>query len=176
MNRVATGHVVMGRALLLAAACSLLLAGCSDGMEEMQARVAEIKKRPGGRIQPLPEIKPYETFAYDPTGLRSPFEPSDPAAGANGGVRPDANRTREFLEQYSLDTLRMVGTLRQGGRIYGLVQTKDGLVHRVTVGNHLGQADGRIESITEAKISLVEIVPDGLGGFIERPAALGLTD
>ena len=70
----------------------------------------------------------------------------------------------------------MVGTLRQGGRVFGLVQTKDGLVHRVSVGNYLGQADGRILAITEAKISLVEIVPDGLGGFIERPAALGLAD
>ncbi|MFM7067473.1 MAG: pilus assembly protein PilP [Gammaproteobacteria bacterium] len=156
--------------------CTLLLAGCGDSMEEMQARVTEIKQRPGGRIEPLPEIKPYETFAYDPTGLRSPFEPSDPAAGAQGGIRPDSNRTREFLEQYSLDTLRMVGTLRQGGRVFGLVQTKDGLVHRVSVGNYLGQADGRILAITEAKISLVEIVPDGLGGFIERPAALGLAD
>jgi type IV pilus assembly protein PilP len=157
-------------------ALGILLAGCSGSTEEMQARVAEIKQRPGGRIEPLPEIKPYETFTYDPTGLRSPFEPSDPAAGAQGGIRPDSARTREFLEQYSLDTLRMVGTLRQGSRVFGLVQTKDGLVHRVAVGNYLGQADGRILTITESKISLVEIVPDGLGGFIERPAALGLTD
>lgn len=167
----------MNRALTaLWCAGLMMLAGCSGSEEEMQARVAEIKQRPGGRIEPLPEIKPYESFLYDPAGLRSPFEPSDPAAGATGGIRPDSNRTREFLEQYSLDTLRMVGTLRRNGQIFGLVQTKDGLVHRVSVGNHLGQADGRIQSITEAKISLVEIVPDGMGGFIERPAALGLTD
>ena len=70
----------------------------------------------------------------------------------------------------------MVGTLRQGGRVFGLVQTKDGLVHRVAVGNYLGQADGRILAIAEAKISLTEIVPDGLGGFIERPASVGLSN
>jgi type IV pilus assembly protein PilP len=161
--------------LLLLAACASLLAACSGGTAEMQERVAEIKKRPGGRIEPLPEIKPYETFNYDPAGIRSPFEPGDSGAAA-GGVRPDSSRTREFLEQYSLDTLRMVGTLRQSGRTFGLVQTKDGLVHRVAVGNYLGQADGRISEITEAKISLVEIVPDGLGGFIERPASLGLSN
>ena len=162
--------------LLLLAACATFLSACGGGNAEMQERVAEIKKRPGGRIEPLPEIKPYETYNYDPAGIRSPFEPGDSGAGSTGGIRPDSSRTREFLEQYSLDTLRMVGTLRQGGRVFGLVQTKDGLVHRVAVGNYLGQADGRISAITEAKISLTEIVPDGLGGFIERPASVGLSN
>jgi type IV pilus assembly protein PilP len=162
--------------LLLLAAVATLLSACGGGNAAMQERVAEIKKRPGGRIEPLPEIKPYETYNYDPAGIRSPFEPGDSGAGAAGGIRPDSSRTREFLEQYSLDTLRMVGTLRQGGRVFGLVQTKDGLVHRVATGNYLGQADGRIMAITEAKISLTEIVPDGLGGFIERQANIGLSN
>ena len=162
--------------LLLLAAVATLLSACGGGNAEMQEHVAEIKKRPGGHIEPLPEIKPYETYSYDPAGVRSPFEPGDSGAGAAGGIRPDSSRTREFLEQYSLDTLRMVGTLRQGGRVFGLVQTKDGLVHRVAIGNYLGQADGRISAITEAKISLTEIVPDGLGGFIERPASVGLSN
>jgi type IV pilus assembly protein PilP len=85
-------------------------------------------------------------------------------------------RNREFLEQFSLDTLKMVGTLKLGGNYYGLVQTKDNLVHRVVVGNYVGQADGRITEITPSKITVIEIVPDGLGGYIERPAALGLTE
>ena len=90
--------------------------------------------------------------------------------------QPDQKRSREFLEQYSLDTLRMVGTLRLSGQMYGLVETKDGLVHRVTTGNHMGQAEGKITEITPAKISLVEIVPDSLGGYMERPAALALNE
>lgn len=91
-------------------------------------------------------------------------------------VRPDSKRNREFLEQFSLDTLKMVGTLNLGGQNYGLVQTKDGLVHRVVPGNYMGQADGRINKISPSKIDLTEIVPDGLGGYIERPAALALTE
>jgi type IV pilus assembly protein PilP len=70
----------------------------------------------------------------------------------------------------------MVGTLRLGGRTFGLVQTRDGLVHRVLPGNHLGQADGRITAIEDGRIALTEIVPDGMGGFIERPAALALSE
>ena len=98
------------------------------------------------------------------------------SATAPTGVRPDQNRPREFLEQFSLDTLKMVGTLRLGGRTYGLVQTQDGLVHRVLPGNHVGQNDGRSPESKRDKISLIEIVPDGMGGFIERPAALALSE
>jgi type IV pilus assembly protein PilP len=152
-------------------------AGCSDDTDELRAQIAEIKARPGGRIDPLPEVKPYETFAYPASDERSPFEPGMPASATGpNAIRPDSSRPREFLEQFSLDTLRMVGTLKLQGRIYGLVQTKDGLVHRVLPGNHLGQSDGRITAIEEGKISLIEIVPDGMGGFVERPAALGLSD
>ena len=101
-----------------------------------------------------------------------------PAARSRATARPacgrDSKRNREFLEQFSLDTLKMVGTFRVGGQMYGLVQTKDGLVHRVSRGNYLGQNEGKITDITPSKISLVEIVPDGLGGYMERPAALGL--
>ena len=152
-------------------------AGCSDDTDRLRAKIAEVKSKPGGRIEPLPEVKPYETFAYPASDERSPFEPGMPASATGpNAIRPDSSRPREFLEQFSLDTLRMVGTLRLQGRIYGLVQTKDGLVHRVLPGNHVGQSDGRITAIEEGKISLIEIVPDGMGGFVERPAALGLSD
>jgi type IV pilus assembly protein PilP len=163
--------------IALAAAVLAAVAGCSDDTDQLRAQIAEIKSRPGGRIEPLPEVKPYETFAYPSADQRSPFEPgvSASVAGPNS-IRPDVSRPREFLEQFSLDTLRMVGTLKLHGRTYGLIQTKDGLVHRVLPGNHLGQADGRITTIEEGKIALIEIVPDGMGGFIERPAALALSE
>jgi type IV pilus assembly protein PilP len=164
------------RAALLACTLSLL-AGCGDDLRELQSQVDEIKSAPGTGIEPLPEVKPYETFDYAVADQRSPFEPGMSVnANAPGAIRPDQNRPREFLEQFSLDTLRMVGTVKLQGRLFGLVQTKDGLVHRVVPGNHMGQADGRVTAIDEGKISLIEIVPDGMGGFIERPAALALSE
>jgi type IV pilus assembly protein PilP len=152
-----------------------VLAGCSNDMDEMRAKIDEMKNRPSRGIEPLPEVKPYETYEYAAADQRSPFEAGVPASVANG-IRPDSNRPREFLEQFSLDTLRMVGTLKLQGRVFGLVQTRDGLVHRVLPGNHVGQNDGRITAIEDGKISLTEIVPDGMGGFIERPAALALSE
>jgi type IV pilus assembly protein PilP len=174
---IAHMHAFNPGRLVLALAAALALSGCADDTDGLHARVEEVKSRPGGRIEPLPEVKPYETFAYAAADQRSPFEAGVPAsAGLANALRPDTNRPREFLEQFSLDTLKMVGTLDLGGRDYGLVQTRDGLVHRVLPGNHVGQNDGRITAIEEGKISLIEIVPDGMGGFLERPAALALRD
>jgi len=166
------------RNILAVALIALLLAplaGCGGGTSDLKRDLEEKKKRPGSRIEPLPEIKPYEVFNYDPTGLRSPFTPSVAivAPGA-GGPRPDLHRSREFLEGFSLDTLKMVGTLHQAGKTYALLQTKDGLIHRVLPGNHVGQNDGKITAVTDSRVSVVEIVPDGLGGYMERPAAISL--
>jgi type IV pilus assembly protein PilP len=164
--------------LISAAALAVLsLSGCSNGMDQLRQQVADIKSRPGEAIEPLPEIKPYEPFAYNASNMRSPFVPTPPArSDVAGGVRPDVKRPREFLEQFPLDTMRMVGTLQLQGHNYGLVQGKDGLVHRVLPGNFVGQNDGKVVGISSTKISIIEIVPDGLGGYIERPAGLALTE
>jgi type IV pilus assembly protein PilP len=162
------------KTLLALALAAALLAGCGRSTTELRQELDAKRQRPGGRIEPIPEITPYESFAYDPTQLRSPFLPPAPAAPGAGGLRPDVHRNREFLEGFSLDTLKMVGTLKQGGHNYGLVQTKDGLVHKVLPGNYVGQNDGRVTAVTESKISVVEIVPDGMGGYMERPAAISL--
>ena len=132
-------------------AFGLALGGCSGDMDDLDEYINAIKARPGGRIQPLPEIVPYEVFTYvaDAEGLRSPFVPDSPqvvAGMAGNGARPDAERSREFLERFPLDTLRMVGTLEQGDTSYGLVQTSDGLIHRVVSGNYMGQSVKRCPS------------------------------
>jgi len=150
------------------------LTACSSADDELARFIEDTKKEPGGRVEPLPELKPYESYAYESSGLRSPFMPG--GSGGGPGLRPDSRRNREFLEQFSLDTLRMVGTLRMADRTYGLVKTKDGLVHRVLPGNYMGQSDGRVTEISPSKISVVEIVPDGLGGYMERPASLALNN
>ena len=159
----------------------LAIGGCSGDMDDLDEYINTVKARPGGRIDPLPEITPYEVFTYkaDIDGLRSPFVPDSPQAAtgmANSGTRPDRERSREFLEQFPLDTLRMVGTLSQGDTDYGLVQTSDGLIHRVVPGQYMGQNDGRITTIKEAEIELIEIISDGIGGYVERDAAVGLAD
>ena len=169
-----------GRFFIVLMLAGLGVSACGGDMDDLDSYINEVKARPGGRIEPLPEITPYEVFAYvaDAEGFRSPFAPDSPQVNqsAGGGTRPDPERSREYLEQYPLDTLRMVGTLRQGETSFALVQDSEGLIHRVVPGNYLGQNDGRIVDITESKIDLIEIISDGIGGYLEREAAVGLTD
>jgi type IV pilus assembly protein PilP len=162
--------------LMLSAAVVLAaLSGCSGRDSDLQHFIETTEKEPGGRVEPLPEVKPYEAYSYADQNLRSPFVPGG-SGGNSANLRPDSHRNREYLEQFSLDTLKMVGTLNLGGGHFGLVQTKDGRVHRVVVGEHMGTNDGKITDISPSKIALVEIIPDGLGGYIERPAALALNE
>ena len=165
---------------LLVAALALGLSACSSDMDDLDQYINEIKAKPGGRIEPLPEITPYEIFSYkaDAQGIRSPFVPDTPQVTSAPGQSnaPDPTRVPEFLEGFPLDTLRMVGTLDIAGTTYGLIQTSDGLIHRVVPGNYMGQNYGRITTISESEVGLVEIISDGIGGYIERDAAVSLAD
>jgi type IV pilus assembly protein PilP len=173
-----TAYAVSPHRALLALACctALLLGGCASKDTELDQFIAKTKKESGGRVEPLPEVRPYESFAYAAGEMRSPFMPGGSGGSAASALRPDSKRNREYLEQFSLDTLRMVGTLKLGGGNFALIQTKDGLVQRVLPGNYIGQNDGKIIDIAPSKITLVEIVPDGVGGYMERPAALTLSE
>lgn len=169
------------RLTLLTLIAGIGLAGCGGDMDDLDRYINEVKSRPGGRIEPLPEITPYEVFTYaaDRENIRSPFVPDSPQVSPDSvasGTRPDEDRSREFLEQYPLDTLRMVGTMALGETNYGLIQTSDGLIHRVVTGNYMGQNDGQIVKVDESEIQLIEIISDGIGGYVKREAAVGLSD
>jgi type IV pilus assembly protein PilP len=161
---------------LLVVIAALAAAACGGGNSDLDEYIDEVKVRPGGRIEPLPQIKPYETFTYEAQSLRSPFVPDAPKGRAAAGPRPEANRPKEYLEQFPLDTLKMVGTLQRDNNRYALLQTQDGLVHRVVPGNYVGQNDGRVVGVSDGEVQVEELVPDGIGGFYKRSAAIGLSD
>jgi len=166
--------------LFVVAAVGIGLGACSADMDSLRAYIDEVKARPGGIIEPLPQIVPAPSYVYEANDRRSPFMPEAPQDVLRNDPYaiqgPDPNRSREFLEQFPLDTMRMVGTMAAGGDSFGLVQTDDELIYRVTVGHHLGQNYGRVTSVSDSEIVLVEIISDGIGGYLERPAAIGLSD
>ena len=172
-------------ALLGVSLCVLGLAGCGDRLGDLQQYANEVRARKGGHVEPLPQIKPFETYAYADQDQRSPFTPqlSTGFGNSNGprgtsvtGLHPDFNRAHEYLEQFPLDGLKMVGTLTVSGTLYGLVKDSDNILHRVVVGNYMGQNYGKIVSITDTDIKLREIVPDGQGGWSERVTDVALSD
>jgi type IV pilus assembly protein PilP len=168
------------RAALLAL-CAVLGA-CGPGLSDLQDYVAQVKARKTTQIEPIPQMKPYEPFAYVAGERRDPFVPMqserdrNAQAAAGGGVRPDLTRNKEALEDFPLDALQMVGVVSYQNVLYALVKAPDAVIHRVTAGNHMGQNFGRIDKISENQISLTEIVPDGFGGYSERPASLALAE
>ena len=157
-------------------AAAALAAGCSTKDADLQQFIAQTKQEQPGGVAPLPEVKPYESYFYTSQGKRSPFVPGGSGSGSAQGVRPDSKRNRETLEQFSLDTLKMMGTLRMSGRNYALIKDSNGLVHRVLPGHYLGQNEGRVTAIENDRIRLTEIVPDGLGGYMERSASIALNE
>lgn len=174
MNRVR-----VFRALRNAAALGLVasvLAGCSSSTREVEAWVAEVKARPAPPLDPLPVMKQFETFEYSPQGLRDPFAAPAPDSDTGNGKGPDPNRRKEVLEAFPLDSLNMVGTIGSGSNLIGLVMAPDKVTYRVRVGNYMGQNDGKITAVTEDRIDLTELVPDGAGGWLERPAKIALED
>lgn len=162
------------------ASCALLLGACSgEEHSDLREFVKESDKMPGGRIAPLPEVKPYEPFAYNAYDLTDPFKPrkiEPPKTVAKGGIQPDFNRQREALESFPLENLAMVGTLQQKGKVFALVRAPDKGLYRVASGNYLGQNFGRIVGITETDIKLKEIVQDSGGNWEEKDQALMLQE
>jgi len=141
------------------AAFTLLLSGCFvQGTDDLREFVAQAKAKEGAPVEPLPKMPQVEVYAYTAAGLgrRSPFMPlavPEKPSESGDGLRPDPSRLREELEQYPLDSLRMVGILAQNGVTYGLVQSqKDRMVFRVRQGNYMGKNDGRISGIFQDRI------------------------
>ncbi len=152
----------------------LLCLGCSRGTEDLVEQVEAIKQERGDPLDPIPVMQTFETFVYAADHLRDPFTQSvDESEGASG-PRPDPTRTRETLEAFPLDTLDMVGTIGKGTALTALLEDTDGVVHRLRPGNYLGQNYGQIVQVFEDRIELVELISNGAGGWMERPASIAL--
>ena len=154
-----------------------LLAGCGEGFSDLRTWVKESEKDVPRKIEGLPQVRPFEPFAYDGFDLPDPFRPRKLAIKQDGagGKPPDTNRRKEPLETFPLEQLKMVGTLNQGGVMYALVRAERQL-YRVKKGEYLGQNFGLITDINDTEIKLKEIVQDTAGDWTEREAALPLLE
>ena len=168
---------------LLVSVMLVSLSACGGGgdFSDLQAKMAEIKARPRGRIEPPPEFAPIASVSYSVHQLRGPFTPPIDDSGMDipqgRQVEPDFTRPREYLERFTLDSLQMVGTIsRPGAPLEVLVRDPTGTVNRVRVGNHLGKNFGRVVEVSETSFGVLEIVPDGQDGWVERSRTIKLVE
>ncbi len=153
------------------------LSSCSQDISDLQTFIAQTKSAHVGSVKPIPQFKPYESFSYSASELRDPFVATvdlEDDTTKTSLLNPDSTRPRQPLEVFPLDTLSMVGTLEQDSQQWGLIKDPQNIVHRVQVGHYMGQSEGRIIEISESAIYLVEIIPDGIGGYIERDASIAI--
>ncbi len=179
------------RSFLTVAVCitgCITLTGCvSRDKTDLENYASDILSRPGGRIEPLPPIKPYERYLYQAgdKNLRDPFRSFVQKKGAEIDIGPIGcnelcreikTHNRQELEQFELDSLRMVGVLESGDDLWGIIRDPDGTVHRVQVGNYMGANYGKILDIREGQIDLREIITDAPGSYVERSVTLALSE
>ena len=191
MTRTFSSHLSAGCKVLVLLAAGLVT-GCGGGdTSDLEAYVTQVKGQQKGRIEPLPEFKPFETFAYEAVLEKDPFaawvteRAPEQIITAEGivrlssrprGISPDFDRRKELLEQYPIDSLKMLGTLALDSELWAIVSDPDNIVHRVKAGNYIGQNFGKVVEVQEDQLSLRELVVDGLGDWQVREASLALAE
>jgi type IV pilus assembly protein PilP len=160
----------------LALTMAVILVGCSRGQSDLETWVAKAKAEPAPPLEPLPVMQQFESFEYAAQNLRDPFSAPVPDRNEGSGPRPDPGRRKEVLEAFPLDSMNMAGTIGAGKGLVGLLTAPDKVTYRIRPGNYLGQNDGRVTAVYEDRIEIVELVPDGAGGWLEREAKIALED
>jgi len=166
---------------LIIAALTLGMAACGGGQhDDLVKFVQDSGQGMRGKVDALPEVKPYEPFPYEAFALPEPFKPrklkSSAATTGGGGLQPDLNRRKEPLETYELEKLKMVGSLQQGNMMYALIKAPDNSLYRVKIGNYMGVNYGIITNITEIQVTLTEIIEDSAGEWAERSNSMTLVE
>ena len=160
-----------------AAIIVMLLAGCSEAPEhDLRAWMSEVRQQSHAVPGELPSRPPLKEFQYEVAGRLDPFDMGKIAAALStdpnlSGLQPDTRRTREPLESFPLDNLRLVGSLRRHGQVVALVEA-DKVIHQVQVGSHLGLDMGKVVAIGDGAIELEEMVQDAGNRWSSRRARL----
>jgi len=164
------------RTALAIPVAALVVAACGgESHQDLRAWMADQGKNAKGRLEPLPQIRPYDPFTYNAYDLPDPFKPRkiEPSKGTSK-LAPDLARRREPLESYPLEALTMVGTLERGKGMFALVRTPEKDIYQIRAGNYMGQNFGVVTGITDSEIKLKELVQDGSGDWSERSSTLNL--
>lgn len=154
-----------------------LLVGCQDAdLEALEAHLDALRHKPQGQIAALPQMPQYATADYHQGQRRSPFvaEREGRVDPMDSAPLPDADRPRQPLEAFELDSLTLVGTLTVGNTPSGLVAAPDGRIHRLFEGDYLGRDYGKVVDVEPRALALIETVRGPQGGWTERRQRLAM--
>lgn len=158
---------------------TVILGGCSnEEHSDLRAWMDESTRNMHGKVEPLPQVKPYVPYVYEAFDLTEPFSELKLKVERpkNGVLAPNTNRPKEPLEAFDLEKLVMAGTLERANVMYALIKTPEGSMYRVKPGNYIGQNFGLITEISETEVKLKEIVEDSNGDWVERASTIVLEE
>lgn len=168
----------MIRLACITVAIIAVLSGCGgEQHQELRTWMRQEEQGMRGRVDPLPKVLPYEPVTYDVGGALDPFSPiKAKVEGGRGGANlPDTNRPREPLEDFPLETIKLVGIFQDKSRLVGQVLANS-RGYQVKVGSYVGQNFGRVVRIVTAKneerIVVKELVKDADDQWVERESEL----
>lgn len=166
----------MRTSFLAPVAVCLALAGCgNDGFDDLRAFMESTGKDGGSKIEPLPAIKVIDTFEYRQDDLQDPFLARN--LRPTGKDLPEADRPKEPLEEYPLDALRMVGTLKKPGQaLRAVIKDPKGTLYTIKVGGRIGLNYGKVTAVNEDSLEIKELMQDAQGEWSTSKALMSMTE
>jgi type IV pilus assembly protein PilP len=159
----------------------ILVSGCYDDTTDLSAHIQQVRATAANKIDPMPEVHPFNHYDYSAFDLRSPFSLPEPEViqqkiqQMSGCLSPDPRRRKQPLEKFALGDLTMRGTMGDDGVLWALVEASDFTLHRVTIGSYMGLFNGHIKAVNAKSVTLVELTPDGAGCWVERESVIKIT-
>ena len=150
------------------------LVACNDDTAQLKEIIDQVQASATPKIEPIPQMKAFESFPYSAGSLRSPFDAPKPEViesrlvQVKNCLQPDQNRERDPLEKYPIDNLVMKGTIALSGATWALIRAADEDLFRVTEGEYMGLYHGEVVGIYDDHVELLELIPDGTGCWKER--------
>src|SRR5258708_17579890 len=126
----------MRLALGLAFGAAARLAGCGgEEHGDLKQELAQLTKDFGGRVPPLPQVKPYEPVPYTAEGQVDPFrterievaQVGTRSSNATSKIAEHEKRIKEPLEAFPLESIQMLGTITQDKETFALVKAAPNL-------------------------------------------------
>ncbi|WP_085299938.1 pilus assembly protein PilP [Cognaticolwellia mytili] len=166
----------------IALVLTVSLASCFNDTRDLKAHITSVQANTTTHIAPMPAVTVFDHFDYSAQMSRSPFDVPKPEVmqekiqQRSGCLNPDLSRKKQPLEKFSLSDLVMRGTLGELGVTWALVEASDKSLHRVAVGSYVGLYHGRITAVSQDKVTLLELVPDDTGCWVERETVVAMTE
>lgn len=152
----------------------VILSACSGGEQtELREWMQEQTKEMKIGVPPLPEVQALPAVSYEGKDLKVPFSPQKivtaNAVASSPSAQAASERARQPLENFPIEDLTVQGVILTGKRPYALVQPRlPNKPMHVTVGDYMGQNFGKVVSITNTEVTVLETVRDNNGVWTER--------